>query len=172
MRQLLSMFFILLLSFSALAASPGVEVEVDLFPAGDFVVKSGKLKGKVHKKGNLFYAKKLRVAIKSLKTGISTRDKHLWKRLNPKKNAAIVVTNAKGKNGKGAGVIEINGVKKKIGLRYQDIGDGLLEVSFSLSLSDFKIKDIDYKLVKVEDEVRVKARVPVASGGRGLAGGR
>lgn len=167
LSKLLS-FLIVAASFSSSFAA-SVQIEVELFPAGDFTIKSSDIRGSIKEKGDIFYTKKLLIPVKALNSGISLRDKHMRKRLHAKKYPAIVVRNAKGKNGKGVGYIEINGVRKKIQFEFEKNSSGV-EVEFDLSLKDFNIKDIDYKLVKVEDKVSIKAEVPLKGGGRSLAG--
>lgn len=147
--------FGLLTSFAF--AKGSVVVDVSLTPAGSFQAKSKKVKGKVVKSGGKLIAKKLKVSVKSLKTGIDMRDEHLYKRLSGKK---IEIVKATGQGGKGSGVIMINKIEKPFKFTYEENG-GQVVAKFNLSLKEFQIKDLKYMGVGVADEVSITATVPL-----------
>lgn len=157
-----NVLFLLYFLFSLSVFSKGsVKVFVSLTPAGDFVAKSTKVKGKVSKNGDSYTAKLLKVRVKSLKTGVDLRDKHLHKRLTKKKGLSNVeVTNAKGKAGKGSATINVNGIKKKVKFTFKDMGK-VAKINFKLSLKMFKIASIKYMGIGVDDIVKVSAEVPI-----------
>ncbi len=153
---------LLIMSFTAFGAGKGVDVTVNLSPAGSFHVKTKKVKGKVIKSGNSYSAKKLYVKIKDLKTGIDLRDDHMKKRLSPKKHPKIIVTKLKAKAGTGKAVIEIKGIKKPIKFKYTTSAK-MMNASFKINLADFKVKDLSYAGVGAEKVVTIKAVVPIKS---------
>lgn len=151
---------ILTISLSALAAGKGIDVTINLSPAGSFHVETKKVKGKVVKEGSTYRAKKLYVKIKDLKTGIELRDKHLKKRLLPKKYPKIIVTKLLAKNGSGKATIEIKGIKKRIKFAYK-VSKKLFNADFKINLNDFKVKDLKYMGVGAKNMVAIKASIPV-----------
>ena len=151
----------LLLTLSTLGFSKrGVDVTVNLSPAGSFHVKSSKIRGKLLKKGNLYLGKKLSVRVNDLKTGIDLRDDHMKKRLDPKKHPSIIVTNVKAKGGKGVGKITIKGITKPFRFVYKLSGK-IMESRFKLDLDQFKVKDLNYMGVGAKNIVNVSANIPV-----------
>lgn len=158
----LVLLLLLTFSLSVFSSGKGVDVTVNLSPAGSFHVTTKKVKGKVIKKDNLYSAKKLYVKIKDLKTGMDLRDEHMKKRLSPKKHPKILVTKLKAKSGKGKAIIEIKGIKKPIKFSYK-VSKKMMEAVFKLNLNDFKVEDISYAGVGVKDIITVKAVVPIKS---------
>lgn len=151
----------LLFTFNVLAAdSKGVDVTVNLSPAGSFHIQSKKVKGKLNKKGDTFTAKELSVKIKSLKTGIELRDDHMKKRLAPEKHPSIIVSDVIAKNGKGKGKITIKGIKKAFSFNYKTNAK-LMMADFTLDLNHFKVKDLKYMGVGAKNIVHVKANIPI-----------
>lgn len=150
--------FLLMFSFVTFAVSKGVNVTVELSPAGSFTAKSAKIKGKVSKKGDLYYAKKLYVNVKDLKTGIDLRDEHMQKRI---KGSKITVTNMKAKGGKGIAMLEMNGKSKKITFKYK-ANQKQFMANFKLNVrQDYQLKDLKYLGVGAKDEVTIEAIVPI-----------
>lgn len=162
MRFILNALIIMMLTITTAFAKSkkSVLVDVQLTPAGSFEIKSSKVKGKVTKEGGKLIAKKLRISVKSLKTGISLRDKHLHKRLDYKKHPKIEIVEAVGSGGKGKGIIEVRGIKKPFSFTYKENGKSIT-AKFKLNLKDFKIPDLRYMSVGVEDEVKIIAVVPL-----------
>lgn len=157
MKNLIKLLMTLTLFTSLAFAKGSVVVDVTLTPAGSFQAKSKKVKGKVVKSGSKLMAKKLKVSVKSLKTGIDMRDKHLYKRISGKK---IEIVEATGQAGKGSGIIKINKIEKPFKFTYKESGKNII-AKFPLSLKQFKIKDLKYMGVGVADEVTITATVPL-----------
>ena len=157
-----SLFLSLLLVFSmsAMAASKGIDVTVNLSPAGSFHITSKKIKGKLKAKGKGYIGKEISIKVKSFKTGIDLRDEHTKKRLSPKKHPKIIVTKVTAKGGKGKGVIKIKGTKKPFKFTYSVKGK-LMMAEFKLNLKHFKLKDLTYLGVGAKDMVEIKANIPI-----------
>jgi polyisoprenoid-binding protein YceI len=153
---------LLLVSFSVFSAGKGIDITVNLSPAGSFQIETSKVKGKVVKSGDSYSAKKLYVKVKDLKTGIDLRDEHMKKRLGPKTHPKITVTSLKAKGGKGKAVIEIKGIKKPVSFTY-DVAGKIFNAEFKVNLTQFKIKDLKYMGVGAKKIVTVKASIPLKS---------
>lgn len=139
-----------------------VTVDVVLNPMGNFKAKTDSITGNAVVNGTDVSAQNIKVDLRTLKTGLELRDKHTQKYLNTAKNPEATLSIAKGKNGKGIGRIKINGIEKQIKGTYKVVGQKL-EADFSLILSDFDIKDVNYMGVGVEDEVKVHVVVPLGA---------
>ncbi len=152
----------LALSFNVFAADKGINIDVSLSPAGSFQVKTDKVKGKLKEKKGMYQADRLYVKVKDLKTGIELRDDHMKKRILTKdpKSKKITVSKVKAKGGRGVGLIEIKGIKKKIKFTYKTSGK-VMTASFKLNLDDFKIKDLKYMGVGAKNIVDVVANIPI-----------
>ncbi|MBT7609675.1 MAG: YceI family protein [Bacteriovoracaceae bacterium] len=163
MRKIIYTSFILpLLLCSALshsASKKGVVISVELSPAGSFEI-NGKIKGKVHKEGNGFHAKKLTFKISKLKTGLDLRDEHTIKYLSNKGKYKYVAVTAKGSGGNGIGKIKILGKTKKFKFKYVQEGKNI-KANFNLSIKDFGFEGISYMGIGVDDQVEVSATVGI-----------
>lgn len=146
--------------FSSLTWAASAEVDVTLSPAGSFKAKTGDIKGFATVKGDEVSAQNIVVNLKGLKTGIELRDKHTLKHLETDKHPQAVLVMGKGKGGKGTGKIRIKGIEKEISGTYKVKGKDL-QAEFKLNLPDFKITNIKYMGVGVEDEVVLHVSVPV-----------
>ena len=135
------------------------KANVELSPAGSFVIKSNKIKGKLYKKGNSFIAKEMKIAVKSLKTGIDLRDEHLHKKLGGA-NAFLTLIALKGSDGKGSALFEVAGKKQKTEVSYTELSDKWVEFKLKLSNKKFGLTGIRYMGVGVEDEVNVSVVLP------------
>lgn len=151
------------LFFSGITWAASAVVDVALSPAGSFKAKTGEVKGFAIKKGEEVSAQNIVVSLRGLKTGVELRDKHTLKHLETDKHPDAVLVSAKGKNGKGVGKIRIRGIEKNISGTYKIKGTELM-AEFKLKLPDFKITDINYLGVGVEDEVVLHVAVPVKAG--------
>lgn len=159
MRNLL----ILCLFFSTtLWAESKVKLFVSLTPAGSFDGVSEKLKGNIVKKGGVVTADKLWVSIETIKTGIDLRDEHFWKHLNSSKHPRATMTEVQGQNGTAKGMLEVNGVKKPITMKYVE-KDGHIHTNFTVKASDYNLPKAKYLGVGVGDEIKVEAIHPVVS---------
>lgn len=150
---------LLLTSTMAFAAKKGVTISVELTPAGSFEI-TGKVKGKVTKKGDTYVAKKLTFSIPKLKTGLDLRDKHTKDYMSNKGKHKTIVVAAKGKGGKGVGTIKVRGKKKKFKFTYEEKGKKL-HAKFALNIKDFGITGVSYMGVGVDDKVEVTAVVGI-----------
>jgi|LauGreDrversion4_2_1035121.scaffolds.fasta_scaffold259095_2 hypothetical protein len=147
----------------SLAASPegaNIRAKISLYPIGGFEVTSEVLDGIGQRIGNAFSASELRVATKTLKSGMALRDQHLRERLKADEFPDITATNISAKDGSGTATLSIRGIKKLVDFKYKILSPSLAEATFALKLSDFDIKEINYKGVGVEDEVEVLVTVP------------
>ena len=153
---------IALFSLTALSAeSKGIVIDVSLSPAGSFQIKSKKVKGKMVKSDDgTIRGDKLKISVKSLKSGIDLRDEHITKRLDSKKHKKVEIVKAIARNGKGKGIIKIKGTSQKLSFTYKEVGKFIV-AKFSLSLKSFKIKDLSYLGVGAKDKVIVTATVPL-----------
>lgn len=149
----------LTLFFTQITLAQVAKIDVQLSPAGSFEAQ-GKVVGSLKKIKGMLVGKNIRVPIKSLETGIELRDSHLQKRLRSKRVSSVAVLKAKGKGGKGIGIISVKGIKRKFKFTYKLKGK-VAHCQFKLSLKKFKIQDISYLGVGVVDEVTIKAEVPV-----------
>jgi len=149
----------LLFSFNLWAQ---VTVDVVLNPMGNFKAKTESISGNAVMTGTDVSAQNIKVDLRTLKTGIELRDKHTQKHLHTDKYPEAILSIAKGKNGKGIGRIKINGEEKEIKGTYKIVGKNL-EANFTLNLPDFKITDINYMGVGVEDEVKVHVVIPLGA---------
>lgn len=159
----MSRFFLVIVSFfffSQIAnANPGIEVDVQLSPAGSFKAR-GSVKGLVRQRGNVVISNQVVVDLNSLKTGIALRDKHLKQRLKTEQFPTAKLVKAKGKDGSGKAVISLMGKQHQINTTYTTQGK-FLTASFPLSLASLGINDVKYMGVGVKDEVIVKVTIPV-----------
>lgn len=147
----------LFLSITLQASENTITALVNLSPAGSFQISSSKIKGQVIKKSGKFIADKLTVSVESLKTGIDLRDEHLWKHLNSSQHPKIILNDIKSVSEKiGTAQLEVNGVKNPISFEYTE-KDNLIEATFEVKPSSFKLPKAEYMGVGVKDLVRIKA---------------
>jgi polyisoprenoid-binding protein YceI len=137
-----------------------VTVAVTLNPMGDFKAKTSDVKGSAVVKGDEVTAENIIVNLKGLKTGVKLRDEHTQKYLETSKFPDAILVSAKGKGGKGTGKIKIRGIEKEIAGTYKVDGN-TLNAEFVLNIADFKIKDVKYMGVGVEDNLTLLVSVPV-----------
>lgn len=160
MRMIFFIFLTSLISFSINAQTTGAIVDVKLSPAGSFKAETSKIQGSAKKTADGVLAENIMVDLKSLKTGIDLRDKHLKERLLVDKFPVAKLIKAEGKDGKGTATVLIKGVKKDVTGTYKISGKNL-EAQFKLSLSELDIKDVRYMGVGAKDEVTITVNVPV-----------
>ena len=139
-----------------------VEVSVRLSPVGSYVARTSHVEGSAVVTGGKVKASLIKVQAKTLKTGITLRDKHTIERLQADKFPEIILVSGEGEGGKGKGVIKIKGIEKPIQGTYKLDGKNVSAV-FKLSLKDFGIEKVKYLGVGVKDEVEVKVQVPTVS---------
>lgn len=149
----------LLVSSFSVFAKAKISIFVSLSPAGSFTAVSEKPKGNLFKQGESFTADKISVTIESLKTGIDLRDEHFWKHLNSTKHDKAILTNLKASGGKATADLEVNGVKKPVGITYKVAGEEVI-AAFAVKASQFGLAKAEYLGVGVEDTVKVEAVLP------------
>jgi len=140
-------------------AEEKITVSVGLTPAGSFQAVSKKLKGNLLKENGAFSADKISVTVESLKTGIDLRDEHLWKHLQSVKHPKVTLYNLKAQGGKGTALLEVNGVKKPVGISYAEKGPEVL-AKFRVKASDFALPKADYLGVGVDNIVAIEVSIP------------
>jgi hypothetical protein len=147
---------------SVQAHAQNLKLYVGLNPAGDFVAESDQVSGQaVENPDGSVEATNIRVPVKSLKSGIGMRDDHMAnKYLEAGKYPDIILKAAKGRDGKGVAILVIKGKEGKVNGTYTKNGDHL-KANFKMKISEFDIKDISYKGIGVEDEVKVDVTVPL-----------
>ncbi|MDH5415520.1 MAG: hypothetical protein OEW87_15395 [Flavobacteriaceae bacterium] len=163
MKKILFVVLILpLLSFGA-DTSKKLIVDVSLSPAGSFTITSSQIKGKVYLTNDgKMQAKKIKIPIKTLKTGIELRDNHLKKKLGQEidKNAALLLIEANGSAGNGKAIFLVLNKKQTVNYRYTKLSNNRIEAMFSIKLDEFNISGINYMGVGVENTVQVKVIMP------------
>jgi len=150
-------YFVLVILSVSVFPQGSFKAQIELSPVGSFEVKGKRVKGHITKTGPNYTADKISVSVKSLKSGIDLRDEHMLKRFTSKK---IIITEAKGSSGKGECYIEINDIKKKTSFTFKDSGSKAL-IQISIKLSDFEFKKLGYLGVKVQDIVKIKAKIDI-----------
>ena len=148
-------------SLKGFAATKGVQIDVSLYPVGSFTVNSDQIEGKLTITNGTVTGSELKVPITSLKTGISLRDDHMYERMKHTKHPYVLITDINGKDGKGNANINVGGIASPVSFTYKPQTEAFVEVSFPLDLTNYKIEDINYKGIGVEDEVSIKATIPV-----------
>ncbi len=141
------------------AQNAGVQVDFKLTP-GSFSAKTAKVKGFATVNGDTVSAENVEVDIKSLKTGMELRDKHMKERLEVDTHPTAKLIKAVGKNGKGKGTIVVKGIQKEVTGTYKLDGKKLT-AEFKISLEDFKIEKVRYMGIGVKDEALVTVTLPV-----------
>ncbi|MBC7466773.1 MAG: YceI family protein [Bdellovibrio sp.] len=153
-----------LLSVSAFAQQKGVKVFVTLFPAGDFIAQTADVTGFAEiVSPTEVKASNIKINLKTLKTGMDLRDDHAKnKYLEVEKYPEAILVSATGKNGKGSGVLKMRNKESKVEGTYTLLGGNkFLKAEFKTKLSQYDIKEINYKGVGVDDEIKVEVIVPV-----------
>lgn len=149
---------------SAFAQQKGMKAYVTLFPAGDFIATTSDITGFAEMVSpNEVKAKDIKVNLKSIKTGMELRDDHgKNKYLEVAKYPEAILVSATGKDGKGSGVLKLHGKEAKVDGTYTILpGNKFLKAEFKTKLSAHDIKEINYKGVGVDDEVKIEVVVPL-----------
>lgn len=144
------------------ASSAPVKLFVELNPAGSFIAHTDQILGSVKKMGGKWVAENIEIDLRSLKTGISLRDKHMKKKyFQTDQFPKAVLSQGSGKDGSFSGELVIRDIKKKISGEFEVQGSKV-KATFTTKLSDFEIPEANYMGVGVEDEVKVEVLVPVS----------
>ncbi|MEK7354983.1 MAG: YceI family protein [Bdellovibrionota bacterium] len=143
-------------------AAPEAKVAMKLSPAGSFSATTKTINGTAKKnKDGSVEASKIEIPLDALDTGIALRNEHMkTKHLETAKFPNAIVTDAKGKDGKGTATLEVHGVKKPITGTYAIDGNELV-VNFPINVADFNVGKIRYMGVGVKEEATVEARIPI-----------
>jgi polyisoprenoid-binding protein YceI len=153
--------FGLILAFSGLLWGNQISIYVSLNPAGSFVAKSSQLKsGKLAREGETnFKLSEARLSLNSLQSGIELRDTHMKdKYFEVHKYPEAELFQAVGKNEKFTAQLKVHGVTKEINGTYE-LKPNALRATFYCRLSDFKIKEAQYRGIGVEDQVKVVTEI-------------
>jgi polyisoprenoid-binding protein YceI len=142
-------------------AETQVKLGVQLQPVGSFVAESSNIKGEAMKRGDMWAAKNVTLALDDLKTGISLRDKHMKEKyLETEKYPTATLKAAKGKGGRFVGILAVHGVEQKINGTYE-ISGSELTTKFKTKASGYHISKASYMGVGVVDDVDVTVTIPV-----------
>jgi hypothetical protein len=144
----------------AFAGSANVGVDVSLSPAGGFKAETDKVQGFAYKTPTGIAAENVLIDMKSLKTGVSLRDKHTKEHLLVEKYPQSKLIKAVGKGGKGEAIVEIMGKQQKVKGTYTVEGN-LLKAQFPVNLPDVNIKGIRYMGIGVKDQVMINVQLPI-----------
>ncbi len=159
-------FLVLILTLfvgKAVAQTPGIEVLVNLSPAGSFKVETSRIKGAAISNSPDVLAKGITVDMRTLKTGNTLRDKHTKERLQVDKYPTAKLVMAKGKDGKGSAVISLMGQERSVEGDYKIIDNRWLVAKFKMSLQELEITNVRYMGVGAKDEITVQVTVPLRS---------
>jgi hypothetical protein len=144
----------------AFAGGANVGVDVSLSPAGGFKAETDKVQGFAYKTPTGIAAENVLIDMKTLKTGVSLRDKHTKEHLLVDKFPQAKLVKAIGKGGKGEAIVEIMGKQQKVKGTYTIEGN-VLKAQFPIHLPDVNIKGIRYMGIGVKDEVVVNVQLPI-----------
>lgn len=145
---------------SAAHAQSSLAIDVKLSPAGTFRAETNKITGNAYKTADGVRADNVVIDMRSLKTGISLRDKHLKDHLEVTKYPTAKLIKALGRNGLGTAIIEIKGQKQEVKGTYRLNGNSL-QAKFIMKLSALRITGVRYMTVGVADDVSVTINLPV-----------
>lgn len=143
-------------TFSA-KVKKGIKIYVPL-TIGSFEITSTRIKGgKIKKSGDTFEVTDMYVPTKKLTSGIELRDEHIHERI---KNENVLVKKAKGQNGQGTGLIVIRDIEKEFKFKYEILSSKFIKATFDINLKDFKIPNLSYAGVGVEDIIKLEVILP------------
>lgn len=148
---------------SSVGLAQSAAVDVTLKPAGSFKATTTHVSGAAYKTSDGVAAENVIVKLTTLDSGISLRDKHIYKHLQTNKYPVAKLVKATGKNGQGKAVIEIAGKPRQVSGTYK-VDGSTLKAQFKMKLSDLNIKNIRYMGVGVQDEVTIAVDLPIRSG--------
>lgn len=154
-------FFILTLALNAWSQEAVVDLKMRP-SAASFKAKSKDVRGSVMQKGDEVEAKNIIVGLKNIDTERELRDKHTKEYLQVDKYPEAILVSAKGKGGKGDGIIRIRGIEKPISGTYKIEGSNL-KAEFPIKLSDFGITGIKYMGLGVDDNAIIHVTVPISA---------
>lgn len=149
-----------LLAFAMKAQAGQVEAAVVVNPVGDFTAEFKDIDGFAYIDGDGFKADAFSIPWSKVSTGMSVRDKHTKDYFHADKHPNIEIMQAIGKGGKGVAKVKMNGEEQIVKGTYTKDGNNIV-AEFPVTLSKFKVTNINFKGAGVEDEVKVKVTVPI-----------
>ncbi len=163
MKYFASLLFAVVATFQIHAGAQQMTASFVMNPVGDFKAKTSAIKGSATQQGDTVHAENIVIDVSTLATGLDLRDKHAKEKyLEMAKYPQIVLVKADGKGGKGQGILKLHGVEHPVSGTYVVKGN-MLTADFTIKLSDFKIAEINYKGVGVEDEAKISVTVPLTA---------
>lgn len=148
------------LAFTMKAHAGQVEASVVVNPVGDFTAEFKGIDGFAYVDGDGFKADAFVIPWSKVDTGMSVRNKHTKEYFHADKYPNIEVMQAIGKGGKGVAKIKMNGEEQIVKGTYTKDGNNIV-AEFPVTLSKFKVTNINFKGAGVQDEVKVKVTVPI-----------
>ena len=149
---------ILILTTFVASISQASEVSafVVVSPVGDFTAEFKDVKMKVVKAGDTYKTESpIVIPWKTVDTGMAMRNTHTLKYFNADKYPNIEILSSLGKAGQGAAKVKMNGVEKIVKGTYK-IKDNKMLSEMKIKLSEFNVKNINFKGAGVDDEVVIK----------------
>jgi polyisoprenoid-binding protein YceI len=133
------------------------------FTGSSFDAKSHSLQGTATQNGKKITAQRLEINLNSMATGFTLRDKHMWAALEVSKYPQAILSNVVAEDGKFTGDLTIHGVTKKGVEGEFAVAGNKAQATLKTNISDYKIAPITYMngSISVEDEVEIKATVPI-----------
>ena len=162
-RQIMNLSLISTVFIASTALAASVDVALKITPTGQvFHAKGSQVKGAITKNADgSISADKIEIPLKQLKTGMGLRDDHMKnKHLEVSKYPNAIITNAKGKDGKGTATLEVRGKKTPVSGTYEIQGNNVL-VKFPINISDYDVGKVRYMGMGVKDEAQVEALIPL-----------
>ncbi len=149
-----------LLTFLMKAQAGEVVASVEVSPVGDFKAEFKDIDGFAYADGDGFKADAFKIPWSKVETGMSVRNTHTKKYFHADKYPNIEVIQALGKGGKGVAKISMNGNTKIVSGTYTKDGNNIV-AEFPVILSQFEVKNINFKGAGVQDKVQLKVTVPI-----------
>lgn len=149
-----------LIAFSMNARAGEVEASVVVNPVGDFTAEFKDIDGFAYADGDGFKADSFTIPWSKVSTGMSVRDKHTKDYFHADKHPNIEILQAIGKGGNGVAKIKMNGETQIVKGTYKKDGNNIV-AEFPVTLSLFKVTNINFKGAGVQDKVQVKVTVPI-----------
>ena len=136
-------------------------LEFELSPAGSFTAKSDALRWKgVKVEGGQVQVDSVTLPLDTLKTGIALRDRHMTQKyFEVSQYPQAILKSIQAGGGKMTGVLQLRGVELPIQGETRQDGKSV-QVEFITKISDFGIREPKYMGVGVEDEVKVRVKLP------------
>lgn len=138
-----------------------VQIIAKLIPGGTIELESDKLLGQLIYNKTTYYARKLFIDVRTLKSGIELRDQHLHKYLINNGSPVIYFEDVKidRKTLKGQGFLKINDVKKLIRFNVQKKKKYFF-TTFNINKVDFKLPIASYMgITSVDPNLKLNIKI-------------